>query len=380
MPSLSRILAYVLAGIPAAIGVAFVARFAYVTSDTAIDGASNAFLFGMIAAGAFVGPPVAIIVAGNGHKRAARALWALAFLAIVANWSHTLGAIANRGAGTEAERAKASDAVKDDRAELARIVAERAGMVFTPTTAEAATAAREAITAAEAIRLRECGNGDLKQRGPNCRLRETEEQAKRDALAVVLTGKASTDKAEKLDSDAAVIRARLAKAPAVQSGNAIGEALGKFLPMSALTAATFQQGFVSAIVELLIAAALALPELLRSDRSAAAKRDTDDAIAAEVSARPVVVTDVQLIEPPRPDVETVGRFMLACLSRSKGAEAAGGEVYARYLQWCGEQAVPLAALAPNAFAEQFAARCLRAGIRTRRGDGKVYCIGVKVAA
>ena len=36
---------------------------------------------------------------------------------------HTLGAIANRAAGTEAERNKASDAVKDNRAELARIVA-----------------------------------------------------------------------------------------------------------------------------------------------------------------------------------------------------------------------------------------------------------------
>jgi hypothetical protein len=113
---------------------------------------------------------------------------------------------------------------------------------------------------------------------------------------------------------------------------------------------------------------------------AAEVRDPDDAIAAEVGVRPAVVTDVQLIEPPKPDMETVGRFMLACLSRSKGAEAAGGEVYARYLRWCGEQAAPLAALAPNAFAEQFAARCLRAGIRTRRGDGRVYCLDVQVAA
>jgi hypothetical protein len=47
-PNLWRIGAYVLAGVPAAIGIAFVARYAYVTSDTAIDGASNAFLFGKI--------------------------------------------------------------------------------------------------------------------------------------------------------------------------------------------------------------------------------------------------------------------------------------------------------------------------------------------
>ena len=66
---LSRVSAYVLAGIPAAIGVAFVARYAFVTSDTEIDGAANAFLFGMIAAGAFAGPACAIAVGRNGPQR-----------------------------------------------------------------------------------------------------------------------------------------------------------------------------------------------------------------------------------------------------------------------------------------------------------------------
>ena len=101
---LARILAYLLAGIPAAIGVAFVARYAFVTSDTAIDGASNAFLFGMIAAGAFGGPTVAVALASNGRKLAAGIFGVLAVLAMATNWSHTLGAVAHRGAGTEAER------------------------------------------------------------------------------------------------------------------------------------------------------------------------------------------------------------------------------------------------------------------------------------
>ena len=34
MPSLGRVVAYGLTGIPAAIGIAFVARYAYATSDT----------------------------------------------------------------------------------------------------------------------------------------------------------------------------------------------------------------------------------------------------------------------------------------------------------------------------------------------------------
>lgn len=218
MASLSRILPYVAAGIPAAIGVWFVGRFAYVTSDTAIGGASDAFLFGMLAAGAYAGPAVALVVAAKGRKGAACVLAILALFAIVANWSQTLGAIAHRGAGTEAERSKASAAIEDDRAELRRIVAQREGMTFTRATDDTVKAARDAVAAAERIRLAECGNGDPRQRGPNCRLRETEEQNSRTGLAAVLSNAALTEQAAKLEADAATVRARLADAPPVKEG------------------------------------------------------------------------------------------------------------------------------------------------------------------
>ena len=54
----------------------------------------------------------------------------LTALAILANWSHTLGAIAQRGAGIEAESAKAKEDIADARAELKRLTAERAAMRF----------------------------------------------------------------------------------------------------------------------------------------------------------------------------------------------------------------------------------------------------------
>jgi len=68
MPSASRIVASLLAGIPAAIGVAFVARYAYVTSDTTDAGLATAALYAMTAAGAFAGPAAAIVVANNGRR------------------------------------------------------------------------------------------------------------------------------------------------------------------------------------------------------------------------------------------------------------------------------------------------------------------------
>jgi hypothetical protein len=83
---------------------------------------------------------------------------------------------------------------------------------------------------------------------------------------------------------------------------------------------------------------------------------------------------------PDPDTDTVGRFMLACLKRAKGEEVAGGAIYARYQRWCSEQQPPLDALAARMFAQQYAERCERVGIRTRRDGNKVFCLDVRLAA
>jgi hypothetical protein len=104
----------------------------------------------------------------------------------------------------------AGDTVKDDRAELARLTSERSAMPsFTPATAETVTAAREAVTAAASVRAAECA-----KRGTQCRSREADEAAARAALSAI-ADKAATDRAAKLDTDAATVRARLATASPV---------------------------------------------------------------------------------------------------------------------------------------------------------------------
>src|SRR5262245_6099253 len=250
---LGTALAYIGAGIPAAIGIAFVARFAFVTSDTPTDGAATAFLFAMVASGAFLGPAIAIAVGNRGHKAAAGLSWLLALLAIVANWTHTLGAIAQRGAGIEARGAKITADTDEDSTALARLERELGPMRFSATTAEAVAAARSAAELAERNRKAECGPNN-ETRGERCRARELEEQAKRDMLAKVVSEKAAADRASQLATEAAGIRKSLADAPVALSSNALSNVLGRVLSIPALTAATIQQGFVSAIVELLIAA------------------------------------------------------------------------------------------------------------------------------
>jgi hypothetical protein len=381
-----RITAYGLAGIPAAIGTAFVARYAYVTSDTAIDGASNGFLFGLIAAGAFAGPACAIAVGHRGRKTAAAVLGILAVLAMLTNWSHTLGAVAHRGAGTEATTLKAKADEKDARTELARVAAERKAMAFTSATAETVEAARAAVAAAERTRRAECGDGDPKKRGLKCEAREKDEATARATLVTATADKAATDQAAKLDTAAATIRAKLQDMKPAKETNSLGEALGRLLPwLSAATAATFQQGLVSAIAELLIAAALALPELLQRKQPAESGREPEAEIEPQqLAKRPPMIAGVSLIEPPKPvtpsGTDTVGRFMLACLSKAPGDEVAGGAIFARYRRWCSEQTPQHAALETKAFAQQFAERCERLGIRMRRDGSKVYCVGVQLVA
>ena len=158
-----KALAYLICSVPAAIGVWFLADAAHSTSDS---GAAGAAQLGLIAAAAYVGPLLALIVWRNGYKLAAGMLWLLTAGAMVANLSQTLDALANRGAGKNAEAAKVAATVRTDRAALKRLGDERQGMRFTAADADAVKAAQAAVSSAEAIRVRECGNGDPRQRGP----------------------------------------------------------------------------------------------------------------------------------------------------------------------------------------------------------------------
>ena len=254
-----RALAYVLFSIPAAIGIWFIADYAFATSD---DGWSAAFQLGLIAATAYAGPALALAVARNGHKVAAFLLGILTAGAMLANWSQTLDALANRGAGKEADQAKLSATVKTDRARLERIERERAALPNVYATDETVTAAQAAVTAADAIRQRSAATVTQ-----SSAVRTADSGRPRNRRSTTLwprcsANKATTDKATKLDREIAEISARLAKAPAVKETSS-GKTLGSLLSLSAVSAATFQQQFFSAVVELAIAASLALPELLR---------------------------------------------------------------------------------------------------------------------
>jgi hypothetical protein len=142
------------------------------------------------------------------------------------------------------------------------LVRERDAITSRPATEEVVSAAREAVVAAERIRLAECGNGDPRQRGPNCRARETDEQTKRDALAAVLLDQAAATRATELDAAAAAVRSRLAKAAPVQNANPLGTALEPLVGAGATVLTAWQQAIVAAVFELCLVGVMVIFELL----------------------------------------------------------------------------------------------------------------------
>jgi hypothetical protein len=390
---LGTALTYIVAGIPALIGIGFVARFAFITSDTPADGVATAFLFGMVAAGAFAGP--AIAVRNRGRKTAAVIWWALASLAIVANWTHTLSAIAHRGAGRDASSAKVSIDTAADLKALERLERELASLPpFTPTTAEAVAAARSAAEIVRRDRVAECGASN-ETRGNRCRERESDERAKQHALTKALEAKGTTDRVDGMEASAAALRKRLADTPPAPPENILGRTLGRLLPVSAATAATLQQAYVSATVELLIAAVLALPELLRAphrrEQTGAAPPpvETTTLEAEELEVIPATaeapkaswrrqtrVPDVPAVQaiaaPDEIDPRPVVAFLAKHMPPARGSRADWADVYGAFLASQAERGgEPLSA---SQFGAVLRHICEQANIRVRRQGDRVYCL------
>jgi hypothetical protein len=292
----------------------------------------------------------------------------------------SIAGISGSGDKYAAERAKVLASTNDARAELTIILREREAMTFTPTTAEVVIAAREAVASAERLRIAECG-AENERRGPSCRKRETDEQVKGEALSTVTANKATSDRAAELDARASTIRARIDTAQAVQSSNPGAAAISRLLRIEVDDAASLSALLGALALELAGMAAMMRANAHRpSHESTASEPPAERSNLADEAAATPTPRHVPPLPSADPDADTVGRFMLACLTRVKGEEVAGGAIYARYQRWCTEQQPALTALEARTFAQQFAARCERLGIRTRRDGSKVYCLDVRLAA
>src|SRR5215831_10222171 len=282
-PADMRTLFGCLATLLCVVSVALAVRYGYKGADTEIDGVISAVVFGLIALCACLFDAAAVRLWFMRHQAGLVMIGLIAAAALIVTFTNSLGAIASRADSTQAERIRAKADQADDRTELARITRERDALNFTPTADDAVKAAREAVITAERIRVAECGNGDPRQRGPNCRQRETEEQGKRDALASILASKALTERAAQLDADAARVRAKLAKAPRVQNANPLGAVLEQMIGATAAALTAWQQAIVAGVFELCLVGVMVIYELLGHTSGGQAKADANVAVGNDGS-------------------------------------------------------------------------------------------------
>jgi hypothetical protein len=362
--------------------VALVARYAYISTDNQMNGAILAFLFAGLATGGLFGHAVAVHI-WRIHRGWSVIIGLICVAALVLNISNSLGAIAGRDDKTLAERSKVKESRADDRADLQRLTAEHKALPsFVPTTLDAVKAAREIVTSAERIRAAECD-----KRGQRCRERETEEQSKRDALATVLTNRATTERAERLEGEMKRLRDRLDKGDAVRNVNPQGALLARLfrLPDSeADAAATWQQFAMAIVVDLLIMACFIAHEVMgwetRSRKLAKAAADTKTVAAIDVpqmALPPATVKPRLVASAPKP-AGGVREFLATALDVSIGAKVGMTAAYLAYVARCKDRGRGF--VDPEQFFEATAQICRKNGIPIEFVEGKPHLMNVQLLA
>jgi hypothetical protein len=369
-----------------AIVVWTVGNYGYGSSDDPAVKWNMAFLFGAIACGGLFGHAVAARL-WQVHRDISITIGLVCGAALVVNLSNSLGALAGRADKSTIERIAQNKRVKSDEAELARLQRQREAIpTFAPTDEAAVAAAKRAADTASDNRRRECGNGDLKQRGPNCRQREIDEKAAADKLSTATTAKAATERAARLETAMTAIRQRLAAEGPVVTVNVQGSALARLFRLpdaEADFAVTVQQFGMAAIVELLIAFALIAWEMLRPT---GATKLTASAVPREPDERSVEpVSRLAFNARPRPKLVSSGPpaggvsdFVVERLETGKGSEIDFGEVYEDYMAWCRKRgAVPLDS---EVFADAMKRICERARVRIEARGGTAVFVGLRFTA
>jgi hypothetical protein len=366
-----------------AIVVWTVGSYGYGSSDDPNVKWNMAFLFGAIACGGLFGHAVSARL-WRFSPALSLTIGGICGLALIVNLSNSLGALAGRADKSTIERVALNKGIRSDEAELVRLQRQRDAMpAFVATDEATVTAAKRAADTASSNRRSECGNGDPRQRGPNCRQREVDEKDAADRLAAATSAKASTERAGKLEASMTAIRQRLESAGPVVTVNVQGSALARLFRLpdtEADFAATVQQFGMAAIAELLIAFALIAWEMLRPEPELAAPRKEIDEHPAQLPDPPISFKELPkpTLVSNRAPAGSVSDYVLARLESAKGCEIEFGEAYTDYTAWCVTRGSE--PLSPELFAEAMKRLCEKARVRVQRKAGSAVFVGLRVAA
>jgi len=232
-----------------AIVVALIARYGYKTTDVEADAWIMAFMFGVIATFGLADHAFGVFLWRH-NKIISLATGLVAFASLSLNLSNSLGAIAGRADSAIQESVETNRKIRTAEAELKRLTDLRNAMdTFVQTDEATVNAAKRAADAATKSREDECT-----RRGENCRAREADERDANARLAKATANKAATDRAIRLEADAAIQRDLLFRLGPIITINAQGSAIAKLFRLpdeEAGFAATVQQFSTALVVELI---------------------------------------------------------------------------------------------------------------------------------
>ena len=363
-----------LIGLVATAGVtALAAHHGYVTGATLFDRTVAALTFSIVALTGLVGPAVAWrLCLSSRLKPLGVLLGIISAAALVTNVTHLAAAVdkvATKGGNIlppalVATSPPAASATSNDVAKLQRIIAGRAALYFNPTSEDAVGAARAAYMEADAAHRADCSE----RQNPKCEALAADLASKQAAFLAAAKDRIATVEAEKLDAEAASLRARLGSEPsspaAQQSQGATVPQPAPILELTSPETPSPSHLAIATAGQLAIAFSLILWGVPgRQSRAAAINQAIADIPIRAPKREPAGEGDLTL-------------FVRDCISPAGGASVRFRDLYLRFLDWCDEQ--QLSALPPQKFSQAFVKRCAEAQIEVRCEGADVVCLDVKL--
>jgi hypothetical protein len=357
--------------------IALAAASGYAVGAEPADRFAAALFYSIIAAAGLAGPaiawhlyrrprlkPLGVLL---GIVSAATLVTSVTQLSRAAPTPAAATAPATLPAGTPAPETSASvqaAAPGQDDLELQRIASERSGLYFSGTSTEALGAARAAYLAAQGAHYSKCVEGH----DPKCAELAADLATKQTAFLAAVRDRTATEQAEKLDAEAARIRARLAapspQGPVKRLQDAVVRQAPMFETIPRVTVPS-PRTFMILAAEIAIAAALIFWDVPgRSPKAAAASRTLDASPGRQARREQASARDLT-------------RFVQACISPARGESVELRTLYLRFVDWCEEQR--LSAPPPRAFTQEFINRCADVEIEVRPGGSDIVCLDVKLA-
>lgn len=397
-----------------AIVIAVAARYGFKASDNETDGYIWGAIYGGVTLAGLCGHMIGVRLWRYGKHKLSLAVYAVSFFILLVSLSNSLGAMAGRMNTTAAARIQTADIVRDARRDLKRAEDEREKLNFKPTDQAAVDAAKIRAEAATKARAAECSG----YQDNACRKKQEVEQKALSELSELSQQKTATDHARELDADIKALKAKIEQAGPVLEANSQGNALARLFALpegDAAKLSTYQNLAMAFGLELLIALALIIYEVMREHEVERMPKPAPAFAPASQAARPIepeadkpaaiaapvieaekpapapVMEELDFEEepkafpiPPRPrliasrpdPVGSVPEMLAEVMEPAGRGKVEIMQVFTAYSEACrahGKQPIPA-----NDFPFALAELCKAAGIQTDISDRGAYLLKVRL--